>query len=173
MNTPILFGTLALAASLLAGVSHAQDTPLVHEGTVEASVEDVWKAFTTKEGIESWMVPHAEIDLRVGGLMRTHYNKDGKIGDPGTIENMIISYDPKRMLSIRIAKAPDGFPFPNAAKGMWTVIYFDAVGPAQTRVTVRGLGFTRDEESQKMRAFFERGNGYTVEQLKKHFAKKS
>jgi uncharacterized protein YndB with AHSA1/START domain len=100
----------------------AEDARLVHEGVVQASLDEVWKAFTTNKGQESWNVAHAEIDLRVGGKMRTHYSPKGKLGDSGTIENTILSYDPKRMLSIKVSKTPKGFPFPKAIKSMWTVI---------------------------------------------------
>ena len=148
------------------------DNRLVHEGVVAAPVKDVWAAFTTKEGQESWMVAHSEIELKVGGLMRTNYDPKGKIGGPGTIENTITSYDPERMLSIMVTKTPEGFPFPNAVKSMWTVIYFEAAGPRTTRVRFVGLGFGSDEESVKMRAFFDRGNAYTLKKLQERFALK-
>ena len=63
---------------------------LVTEGMIQAPVDAVWAAFTTKEGQESWNVAHAEIDLRIGGVMRTHYDAAGRIGDPNTIENTIL-----------------------------------------------------------------------------------
>lgn len=118
------------------------------------------------------MVAHSELEMKVGGLMRTHYDPKGKIGDPKTIENTIISYDPERMLSMRVTKAPEGFPFPNAVKGMWTVIYFEPAGPLATRVRFVGLGFGEDEESKKMRAFFDKGNAYTLKKLQERFAPK-
>lgn len=149
-----------------------EDSRLVHEGVVAAPLKEVWAAFTTKEGQESWMVAHSEVELKVGGLMRTHYDPKGKLGDPQTIENTIISYDPERMLSIRVTRAPEGFPFPEAVKGMWTVIYFEPAGPRATRVRFVGLGFGGDEESKKMRAFFDRGNAYTLKQLQERFASK-
>jgi hypothetical protein len=34
---------------------------------------------------------------------------------------------------------------------MWTVVCFDADGPAQTKVREVSLGFGPDEESQRMR----------------------
>jgi hypothetical protein len=64
------------------------------------------------------MVAHSEVELKVGGRMRTHYDPKGMIGDPQTIESEIISYDPGRMLSTRVTKPPEGFPFPDAVKGM-------------------------------------------------------
>ncbi len=45
------------------------------ERTYEASIEDVWELWTTKEGIESWWGPDGfttkvhELDLRAGGKL--------------------------------------------------------------------------------------------------------
>ncbi len=145
--------------------------PLVHEGIVNAPVEQVWAAFATSDGMQSWLAPHAEIDLRVGGLMRTNYDAQGRLGDPQTIENTILSFEPKRMLSMKVSKAPAGFPFPNAVHDMWTVIYFEPAGPDRTAVREVTLGFTADPESQRMRAFFEQGNATTLAGLQRHFAR--
>lgn len=146
--------------------------PLVHEAIVEASVADVWDAFTTKKGAESWMVAHAEIDLRIGGKMRTHYDRRGKLGDAKTIENTILSYDPQRMLSIRNTKAPEGFAHAEAFQKTWTVVYFEKMGPSRTKVTIVNLGYGSDEASQKVRAHFEWGNAYTLKKLQARFAGK-
>ena len=168
-------GTVVLAlavAAICVPAAGAEDNPLVHEGIVAAPLEDVWTAFTTKAGLESWMVAHAEIELKIGGRMRTHYDPKGTIGDAKTIENEIICYDPKRMLSFKVSKPQEGFPYPNAVKKMWTVIYLEPDSPKTTRVRVVGLGFGDDEESKKMRAFFDRGNAFTLKKLQERFATK-
>jgi hypothetical protein len=103
--------------------------------------------------------------------MRTHYSKEGVLGDDGTIESMFLSLDPGRMYSTRIARPPARFPFRNAWKSVWTVVYFDAVAAEKTRVTVRMLGYADDEESQKMREFFQRGNQFTLDTLGAKFRK--
>ncbi|MET0647457.1 MAG: SRPBCC domain-containing protein [Pyrinomonadaceae bacterium] len=174
VNIKLLVLLLAIACVPVQAIAGRQreDNRLVHEGVVAAPVGDVWAAFTTGKGQESWMVAHSEVELKVGGRMRTHYDPKGVIGDSKTIENEIISYDPGRMLSIRVSKFPEGFPFPNAVKGMWTVIYFEALSPRTTRVQIVGLGFGDDEESKKMRAFFERGNAFTLKKLQERFAPK-
>lgn len=166
--------TLALVGFMCAKASGGagEAPPLVHEGIVEAPVAQVWEAFTTKKGAESWMVAHAEIDLRIGGKMRTHYDPKGKLGDAGTIENTILSYHPERMLSIRNTKAPAKFTDAEAFQKTWTVIYFERVGPKQTKVTVVGLGWGTDEASQRVRAFFDKGNAYTLKKLQERFAGK-
>ena len=102
--------------------------------------------------------------------MRANYSAQGRLGDPQTIENTILSYEPERMLSIKVSKVPDRFPFPNAIQEMWTVVYLDMAGRGRTHIRVVSLGFTGGEESQQMRAFFDRGNAVTLEQLQGRFA---
>jgi uncharacterized protein YndB with AHSA1/START domain len=150
----------------------ASASELVTEGLIGAPVDAVWAAFTTKEGLESWNVSHADIELKVGGKMRTHYDPNGRIGDPNTIENTILCFEPKRMLSIQVANPPVNFPYKNAIKNMWTVIYFEDAGPSLTRLRIVGTGYGTDEESRKLRAFFENGNSYTLKKLQEKFAGK-
>ena len=80
---------------------------------IAAPVDAVWAALTTKEGQESWNVAHAEIDLKIGGKMRTHYDAAGRIGDPNTIENTILCFEPRRMLAIQVQNPPEKFPYKN------------------------------------------------------------
>ncbi len=146
--------------------------PILNSDIVDAAPAQVWEAFTTKAGQESWQVAHADIDLRVGGLLRTHYAKEGKIGDENTIQSLILSFDPERMLSLRIVHPPRKFPFKTAAKSVWTLIYFEPVDAEHTRVTVKMLGWTDTEEARKMRTFFASGNRWVLDKLKAHFAQR-
>lgn len=143
----------------------ADNSRSVYETEINAGIDDVWTAFSTNEGLRSWMAPLVEIDLIVGGLIKANYNPDGKIGDENTIENTILAYDPKRMLSLKATKFPKGFPFVEAAKESWSVFYFSEISPAQTKITIVGLGYTDDEQSQKMHSFFEAANKYSMDKL--------
>jgi uncharacterized protein YndB with AHSA1/START domain len=146
--------------------------PVVTTGIVNAPVNEVWKVLTTKEGIESWMVAKTEFELRVGAIWKTSYSKASTLDDDAAIHHTILAYDPGRMFSFRTIKYPKGFAFPNAIAKTWTVLYLEPVGDGQTRFTGRMLGFTDDEESRKMRAFFEQGNQQTLESLIKRFEKR-
>ncbi|MCA9131126.1 MAG: SRPBCC domain-containing protein [Planctomycetales bacterium] len=158
---------LAVAAALfISTTAIAQDDRVVDEFEIEASVDEVWNAFTTTEGLKSWVAPLADIDFRVGGKWRANYNKDGKLGDATTIENTILCYDPKRMLSIKATGFPKGFEFVEAAKEAWSIFYFTKVSESKTKITIVGLGYTDSEQSKKMRAFFKPANKYSMDQLK-------
>jgi uncharacterized protein YndB with AHSA1/START domain len=145
----------------------------ITEGIVPVPRDAVWSAFTTKEGQEAWNVAHAEIDLKIGGTMRTHYDAKGQIGDRNTIENIILAFEPQKMLAIKVGKAPERFPFKHALGTVWHVMYFEDAGPGRTRLRIVGLGYGGDEESKKLRAFFEKGNAYTLRKLEEHFKKRA
>ena len=159
--------------ALLPVSTSAQDeTRLVHQGVVNEPVDQVWGAFTSKEGMESWMTAHARVDLRVGGTMKSQYDPNGTVDDASAIENTVLSFDPMSMLSFKVTRAPDGFPYPNAIKNMWTVVYFIPEGNNTTRVKEISMGFGKDDESKKMREFFDRGNAFTLQELQKRFSAK-
>lgn len=139
----------------------------ITEGVINVPIAKVWEVFSSKEGWKKLGVSKADNDFRIGGLIQTHYDAKGTLGDENGIQNQIMAYDPMKMLAFRIHKAPKTFPFPNAMKNSWTVIYFESLGPNQTKLILRGVGYTDDKESQEMRQFFQRGNQWTMEHLKK------
>jgi uncharacterized protein YndB with AHSA1/START domain len=143
-------------------------SPLTHQAELDAPVAKVWDVFSTNEGFKMLGVAHARIDFRIGGKMQSHYDPKGVIGDEGTIENTILAFEPLRVLAWHITKPPKGFPFMNAYKNTWSVATFTDLGNGKTHLRLTGLGYTADEESQKMRAFFEQGNAYVLDILKKN-----
>src|SRR5580704_12497255 len=104
---------------------------LVIEVTVPAPIGEVWKAFTTSEGLSTWLTPNAVVDLREGGEWTARF-PGGSTGG-GTI----LSFVPQKELVIS-ALAPDKFPtvratrtrarFQLEAKGSSTVVRLTQTG---------------------------------------------
>jgi uncharacterized protein YndB with AHSA1/START domain len=143
--------------------------PEVTEGFVNASPSEVWRVFTTAEGYKLTGAALAEVDLKIGGLIRAHYNPRGQLGDAETIVNEILAYEPERMLAIRIKQPPAGFPYKDAVAGTWTVIYMNPAGDNMTQVRIIGLGYTDAPQSQAMRKFFAEGNRWTLDHIAKRY----
>jgi uncharacterized protein YndB with AHSA1/START domain len=143
--------------------------PIVAEGVVNAPAAEVWKVFSTGEGFTKLGPAKADVDLRVGGLIRSHYKPDGVLGDEGTISNRILAYEPGRMMTIQIDKPPKGFPFMDVYTTMWTVITITDLGEGRSNLRCAAYGFGADEQSQKMREFFRTGNEWTVKTLQSKF----
>jgi len=159
---------LALAVAVAGpGRCEAGESPLVSEALVEGSVDEIWPMITTKAGMESWMVAHAEVDLRAGGLLRTNHDPNGKIGDAQTVTNRIKVVTPKRLFSFEVTQAPAFFPFAGPVVGTWYEVTLIPLGPKRTRIRCVGRGFEGGPLGYAMREFFERGSGWALEQLQK------
>lgn len=158
---------IALLATVMVTAVHAAE-PQVTEGFINAPVAEVWRLFTTADGFKSTGVAHADVDLRIGGTIRSHYDPRGALGDPNTIVNEILAYEPERMLAIRIKQAPADFPYQNAMRHVWTVVYLTPAG-SMTQVRMVGLGYNDDPESKAMREFFANGNRVTLDRMAKPY----
>ncbi|MBE2241542.1 MAG: SRPBCC domain-containing protein, partial [Burkholderiaceae bacterium] len=66
----------AVAASVLVaaqlGFALAAERSIDKEVEVAASVDQVWDAWTTRDGIRSFFAPDANIDARVGGAFQIY-----------------------------------------------------------------------------------------------------
>lgn len=182
LKPPNQFVAALLAIGVLSHPNHASADDVAKTDTkadrstlrwvceVDASLQDTWDAFTTKKGIESWMVPIAEVDLRVGGTIKTNYNKEAGIGGPGTIVHHILSLEPMRMISSRF-DAPENAQIAKIAEKSWGITYFDAIDADHTRITLVSCGYGEGPEWDRARAFFEKGNAWTLDKLKQKFKK--
>lgn len=144
--------------------------PVITEADFDVPVDKLWWVFSTDDGFKMLGAAKAKIDFRVGGKMQSHYSPAGVIGDEGTIENTIIAYEPNRVLAWRITKPPKNFPFMSAYKDIWSVATFTDAGGGKSHLRLAQVGYTPDEESQKMRAFFDQGNKWVIDKLQQNLS---
>ena len=143
---------------------------LRHEIDVPASLADTWTVMTTTEGIRSFIAPVTLMELKSGGCYCTNYTPGTKIGDPGTIQNRVLSYLPQQMLSAKINLVDIFPPQPRAENTLFLVMEFSERDPHTTHVKASLLGFGTGEQWDKVYRFFDTGNAYVFGQLYKRFA---
>ncbi len=169
---------LLLSATVASGQEVTSSSYVAPDGSrvlrqsieVPAPVLEVWQALTTTEGVRSWAVPVAAVDFRPGGIWESSYRLEGRIGDPENIRNRILSYLPPRMLSIQAIQAPPGFPHPELLPEIFSVFELEVLDPSRTRVTVSMVGYREGGGYDVLYSFFERGNAWSLQQLRKRFA---
>lgn len=145
-------------------------SPLVVEAVINAPIADVWDVFATAEGFKKFGVVRCEMDLRIGGMIRTSYNPESTLNDEHTIYNEILAYEPPRMMAFRIHKPPQNFPFAEETwRRTWSVATLTDLGDGRTHLRLTGLGYTAAPESQRMRAFFQSGNAWVLQHLAQQF----
>jgi uncharacterized protein YndB with AHSA1/START domain len=163
--------TIFLALALMAGSALAQspaktahatraDQALVIEVMVPAPVGDVWKAFTTSEGLSTWLTPNAVVDLREGGEWTAHF-PGGSTGG-GTI----LSFVPQKELVLS-ALAPDKFPTVRATRTQ-AKFSFEAKGDS-TVVRLTQTGWKDGEEWVKAYEYLTVGNAQLLATLHHRF----
>lgn len=140
---------------------------LVQETVINAPVAAVWDAFTDEVKARSWAAPKTKFDIRVGGEMRSSYDANSSLDDDQTIVNKILCLEPQRMIAIQNVKAPKGFPHADLFAQTWSVIYFEPLGPARTRLRSVGLGYGEGADWDVIYGFFDKGNAQVYGALKK------
>jgi len=146
--------------------TNSKELVLIQEFNINVSIDSVWNAYTTKRGWESWAVALAEINLKNGGLIRTNYNKNGKIGDSTTIVLHVKNYVPKKLITLQ-AELTKNFPeFMKAdEKDLYNIVYFESIDPKITKVTSYGIGYKNNAKYKSLMQFFIKGNAMSYVNL--------
>jgi uncharacterized protein YndB with AHSA1/START domain len=162
-----LFASVTIWLALLS-TGRAADA-LVTEAVVNAPIEAIWTVFTTADGYRQLGATQADVDLRIGGRLRTHGNANGTLGDANGMEREVLAYDPQHLLTTRPVQVPANFPQRDAFLRTWTVIYFNSIAGATTHVRVVTLGLDDSVDSQAVRAATEQRHRATLDQLVKRY----
>ena len=145
----------------------AVERSLDKETFVAASVDDVWTAWTTREGIISFFAPDAQIDARVGGAFHIYFNPLGQPGAKGADDMRFMALQPKKMLSFDWNAPPH---LPNARQQRtFVVVRISPVSDKETRVTLHHTGWGDGDEWDKTYAYFDRAWTGVLANLKKRF----
>jgi uncharacterized protein YndB with AHSA1/START domain len=157
-----------LCCSLLICVAvNAQERALNKDVTVNAPVEKVWEAWTTKAGIESFFAPEAEIEARVGGAFHIHINPLAPKGEKGADDMRFLALQPPKMLSFDWNAPPS---LPEARKQRtFIVVRLIPVDDKTTKVTLHHVGWGDGGEWDKAYDYFDRAWGNVLINLKKRF----
>lgn len=135
---------------------------LTQEFVVNATLEEAWNAYTTKEGWEGWAVPLAAVDWKINGMISTNYNPDGEIGDSTTINIHVVNYIPHKMITLQ-SEFTDNFPgfMKEDEKNLYNIITFDEIYPGYVKITSHGIGYRNNQQYQQLMAYFVQANEQT------------
>ena len=140
----------------------ASPKALKFEVEVPGKLDDVWTAFTTSGGLNTWLWKDCTVELRPGGGWIVHYPGGATAG--GTIESFV----PRKQVVIH-AMAPEKFP---EVRRTGTTATFDfAPSGDGTRVTLTQTGWKSGKEWDEAYEYLANGNAQLLDQLKLRFVK--
>jgi uncharacterized protein YndB with AHSA1/START domain len=165
-----------LIAILLAGFVSACSSQAVEERaisermTVKASIDDVWRAWTTAEGIKTFFAPDAIVDARPGGLFEIHMDPTATAGLRGADGMVFLAVQEKKMISFTWNAPPS---LPEARKQRTVVtVRFVPRGDLLTEVFLTHSGWGEPEANNewgKAYDYFAKAWPNVLSNLKKRF----
>ncbi len=153
----------ACAVSTCAAAERAIDKSVV----ITATPEQAWRAWTTREGIVSFLAPDAMIEARVGGAFQIYFDPAAPSGSKGADQMRFMALQPPRMLSFDW-NAPPSLPEARAQR-TFVIVRLSPVDEKTTRVSLHLTGWGDGGLWDQAFAYFDRAWGHVLDQLKLRF----
>lgn len=141
---------------------------LIFDAIVPASIFEVWSAWTTESGAQTFFAPECKIDFCPGGSYEMYFDLDASAGQRGGEGCIILAIDPQKMLSLTW-NAPPELPDIRFQRTHVT-IYFESVSTETTKITLIHDGWGTSQRWELARKYFQRAWGEVViPRLEKRF----
>lgn len=142
---------------------------LSQEIIINTTVDKLWRAYTDTAEWKKWVTPVVEMDFRINGTIKSHYDSTATIGDPGTIVTHVLNYIPHQQITMQ-AELNENFPdfMKGEEKNLYSIVRFEEVGAEQSRLTIYGIGYRNEPQWRELLGFFIQGNEMTLNKLKEH-----
>ena len=97
---------------------------------LNATLDQAWDAWTTREGIVGFFAPDAKVEPRVGGAFQVYMDPGAPAGSKGADDMRFMALQPKKMLSFDW-NAPPSLPEARAQR-TFVVVRFEPLSDQQT-----------------------------------------
>lgn len=173
-NRKLVFFTWVTASVVAIGIgnvaSAASDEASGHalraEVSVSASPAEVWRAWSTSEGAQTFFAPKANIELAVGGLYEIFFNPaDERLSTKGM---KVVGFTPERMISFGWRAPADMANMPG--DGTWVIVELQPESGGTTHVTVRQVGWQSAADYDLAVKHYSRGWAEALQRLQRRFA---
>jgi uncharacterized protein YndB with AHSA1/START domain len=157
----------AVLACLAALAAAAGEKMLVKEVVVKASVEEVFKAWTTSDGVASFFAPEAHIEPRPEGRFEVYMNPYARPGMKGADDMRVLAVQPGKLLSFTWNAPPH---LAEARKQRTVVILRFAPADGGTAVTLTQVGWGEGGEWDQSYQYFDKAWANVLANLQRRFA---
>ena len=163
-----LFLFLALVLALSASPRlHATERAIDKSIEINASLDQAWDAWTTREGIVSFFAPDAKVEPRVGGAFQIYIDPTAPPDSKGADEMRFLALQPKKMISFD-RNAPPHLAQARAQR-TFVVVRFEPLTDKTTRVTLHHSGWGDGGQWDQAYTYFDRAWVGVLGNLKKRF----
>ena len=142
--------------------------PIENEATVNASLKEVWEAWTTSSGLPTWVGLGADVDARPRGVFRVVFQPDQTDPVARGNDGTIIAIEPMKMLAVTWMTPMHISELTGNSTSL--VIYFDELNEGQqTRVRLINSGYGIGEKWEEAYAYNVKGWDRVLSSLEYRF----
>lgn len=131
-----------------------EDRELRGDAIVDAPIDDVWRAWTTDDGVRTFFASDSRVDARPKGPYEIYFDADQSTGLRGSEDMIVLAVQPPHLLSFTW-NAPPRLP---AMRGQLThvTVRLADLGQGRTRVTLTHDGWGEGGEWDEAYEYFRR-----------------
>jgi len=162
-----LLVSIVFSMTAMSAMTASASEPVIELSVaVKAPVAEVWKAWTTSEGIVSFFAPEARVQARPDGPFVIIIDPYAPPGLQGADDMRVLAVETERLLSFTWNAPPS---LPEARQQRTVVVLRFTPDVEGTRLTLSHLGWGSGGEWPKARAYFERAWPNVLRQLQQRF----
>jgi uncharacterized protein YndB with AHSA1/START domain len=140
------------------------------EVEVSAPREEIWKCWTTPDGMRSFFAAESKIELKPGGAYELYMGPPSAGSERGSEGCKVLGYLPDEVLSFDW-NAPPKFPEIRKQRTC-VVIRLESAGDGKTRVLLDHHGFGKGKDWDDVYIYFDRAWDHVLDSLRKRFEPK-
>ncbi|MBU1700760.1 MAG: SRPBCC domain-containing protein [Candidatus Eisenbacteria bacterium] len=149
-------------------VENPTDRLIRYEVHVQATLDEVWRAWTTVEGVKSFFAFDARIEMKIGGAYEIYFDSEERGGLRGSEGCQVLSFLPKEMLSFSWNAPPE---YPEIRERRTRVILnFRQLQDGRIRVNLAHYGFDTGEKWDAVWNYFNIAWSHVMDQFLRRFA---
>jgi uncharacterized protein YndB with AHSA1/START domain len=166
------FVALSIGSAAQAAPQSSAFRQVMKEVVVPAPAEAVWSVWTTDQGLHSFFTEDGKfatnVELKPDGAYEFFFYPNAPMGQRGTEGGRILGFEPGRMLTFTWRNRPD---MPQVRPHRtYVVVYFEPLGPRETRVTLVQGGWGSGPVWDQAYAYFDEAWAGVLGRLQKSFA---
>lgn len=143
-------------------INNLQENILTFEKLIPASIDEVWAAWTTEEGVKTFLAPACKIDLRPGGIYEMYFDIEAAAGLRGGEGCRILAIQKPILLSFTWNFPPVIPELRNEQQNTHVTLRFIEETANVTKVSLMQDGWGSGADWERGRIYFERAWGGIV-----------